>query len=218
MGPAPAAVSPGSTSKLLVGGFVVIALLVGMGVDFAAAQSKVTKTQKELVAMTDNRDAYKTQVDDRAAQQAADDAAVAKSQSDKQTADDAAAAKQASDAKAASDKAASDKAAADKATADRAAASQAAADQAAAAQALADVAKNTIPGDGIFAIGSDKAAGTYKTPGPAGGSCYYAVLSSPNGSGIDNIIDNNNISGPGIVTLKAGQYFETNRCSDWTKS
>ena len=90
MGPAPTAASPGSTSKLLVGVFVVVALLVGLGIGFAAAQSKVTKTQKELASMTNDRDAHKTQVDDRAAQQAADEAAVAK---------------QASDAKAASDKA-----------------------------------------------------------------------------------------------------------------
>ena len=91
MGPAPAAASPGSTSKLVVAVLIVVALLVGIGIGFAAAQSKVTKTQKELASMTDDRNAYKTQVDDRAAQQAADDAAVAKSRSDKQTADDAAA-------------------------------------------------------------------------------------------------------------------------------
>jgi hypothetical protein len=170
MGPAPSAPSSGSTSKLLVGVFVVVALLVDLGVGFAAAQSKVTKTQKEVAVVTNDRDAYKAQVDDRAAQQAADDAAVAEAQSDKAAAD----------------------------------------------QAAADHAKNTIPGDGIFAIGSDKAAGT-KTPGPSGSSCYYVILSSPNGSGIDNIIDNNNVAGPGIVTLKAGQYFETSGCSDWTR-
>ena len=62
-------------------------------------------------------------------------------------------------------------------------------------------------------MASDKAAGTYKTPGPARSSCFDAILSSPNGSGIDN-----NIAGPGVVTLKAGQYFESNGCSGWTKN
>jgi uncharacterized protein HemX len=67
-GPAPAVSAPGSTSKLLAGVFVVVALLVGLGVGFAGAQSKVTKTQKELAATTNDRDAYHAQVDDRADQ------------------------------------------------------------------------------------------------------------------------------------------------------
>ena len=185
----------------------VVALLVGVGLGAVGAQSSAEKTKDELAAMTAERDDLQSQVDDRSAQTEADQAAAQKLQSEKDAAD----------RKAAEDKAKADKAAADKAAADQAAADKAAADDAAAAF-VAEAAKNTIPGSGIFEIGGDKNPGTYRTSGPDGRSCYYAILSSPNGSGIDNIIDNNNIQGPGIVTLQAGQYFETNGCNDWTRS
>lgn len=187
----------------------VAALLIGAGIGAVGAQSTVKEKEDALAAMTKERDDYRSQVDDRQAQTEADQVAAQRIQAEKDEAD----------RKAAADKAAADKAAADKAAADQAAADKAAADQAAAA-AAAEAVKNTIPGSGIFEIGGDKNPGTYKTTGPSGSrsSCYYAVLSSPNGSGIDNIIDNNNIQGPGIVTLRAGQYFETNGCSEWTRS
>jgi hypothetical protein len=187
----------------------IVALLVGVAIGSVGAQSTVKEKEDALAAMTMERDDYRSQVDDRQAQTDADTAAAQRIQAEKDEAD----------RKAAADKAAADKAAADKAAADQAAADKAAADQAAAA-AAAEAQKSTIPGSGIFAIGDDKNAGTYKTTGPAGGrsSCYYAVLSSPTSDSFDNIIDNNNIQGPGIVTLRAGQYFETNGCSEWTRS
>jgi len=90
------------------------------------------------------------------------------------------------------------------------------ANEAAVAKAVAATA--TISGDGTFAIVSDRAPGTYKTLGPVSGSCYYAVRRSPASDTVDNIIDSNNIAGPGVVTLQAGQYFESKGCQDWTKS
>lgn len=188
----------------------VVALLVGVAIGAVGAQSTVKEKEDALAAMTEERDDYRSQVDDRQAQTEADQAAAQRIQAEKEQAD----------RKAAEQKAAADKAAADKAAADQAAAEKAAADQAAAA-AAAEAQKNSIPGSGIFEIGGDKNPGTYRTSGPSGSNvvgCYYAVLSSPNGSGIDNIIDNNIIQGPGIVTLRAGQYFETNGCSEWTRS
>jgi hypothetical protein len=207
----PGELAPGRKRRWLVPTAIgVVALLIGVAIGALGAQSSVKEKEDALAAMTKERDDYRTQVDDRQAQTDADNAAAQRIQAEKEQAD----------RKAADQKAAADKAAADKATADQAAAEKAAADQAAAA-AAAEAVKNTIPGSGIFAIGDDKNPGTYKTSGPAGSNivgCYYAVLSSPNGSGIDNIIDNNIIQGPGIVTLKAGQYFETNGCSEWTRS
>lgn len=72
------------------------------------------------------------------------------------------------------------------------------------------IAANTIEGDGLFKVGDDMRAGTYKSSGSTG--CYYAILNSTDTS---DIADNNNIDGPAFVTLSEGQYFETERCADW---
>ena len=70
---------------------------------------------------------------------------------------------------------------------------------------------NTLTGDGMYAVGDDIKAGTYKTKGGAG--CYYAVLRDTKG-GIESIINNSNISGPGIVSVAKGQYLELSGCSE----
>lgn len=80
------------------------------------------------------------------------------------------------------------------------------------------IAANTVSGDGVFVVGEDIKAGTYKTTGPAAGgigACYYAFKS---GTGADaNIIDNNLVQGPATVTIRAGQIFETRSCSKWKR-
>lgn len=74
----------------------------------------------------------------------------------------------------------------------------------------------TIGGDGIYEVGTDIPGGTYKTTGRGSAfGCYYAVLRRPNSDGIDNIISNNNIDGPGIVQVVSGQYLELSGCGDW---
>ena len=73
-----------------------------------------------------------------------------------------------------------------------------------------EIANNTISGEGIFKVGKDMKAGTYKTDGAGG--CYYAILNSTDTS---DIADNNNIDGPAFVTVHDGQYFQTARCADW---
>lgn len=73
-----------------------------------------------------------------------------------------------------------------------------------------DIANNTLSGDGLYEVGTDMKAGTYKTSGTAG--CYYAILNSTNTS---DIADNNNTDGPALVTLNSGKYFETAGCADW---
>lgn len=72
-----------------------------------------------------------------------------------------------------------------------------------------EIAANTVS-DGIYEVGVDIKAGTYRKKGGSG--CYYAILNSPDTS---DIATNNLTDGPAIVTLSAGQYFDTTRCGDW---
>ena len=74
-----------------------------------------------------------------------------------------------------------------------------------------EIAKNTISGDGVYEVGVDMKAGTYKSVDNA--DCYYAVLGDANGN---NILSNNIVSGPAVVSVSAGTFFETTRCGDWT--
>jgi hypothetical protein len=68
------------------------------------------------------------------------------------------------------------------------------------------IAANTIS-DGLYEVGTDIKAGTYKTTGASG--CYYAVLGSSN---TGNILNNSFNNGPSIVTVAPGQFLELN-CS-----
>lgn len=72
---------------------------------------------------------------------------------------------------------------------------------------------NTISGDGVYEVGVDIKAGTYKSSG-ANGMCYYASNGDANGS---NILSNNIVEGgaPAVATVAAGTFFETSGCGDW---
>jgi hypothetical protein len=77
--------------------------------------------------------------------------------------------------------------------------------------------QNTLPGDGLFAVGVDIRPGRFQTAGPSGGNpvgCYYAILNSPDTS---EIATNNITKGPAIVDLSAGKYFETQSCQQWQR-
>ncbi|MEU3613546.1 hypothetical protein ABZ725_14680 [Streptomyces sp. NPDC006872] len=78
----------------------------------------------------------------------------------------------------------------------------------------------TIPGDGTFVVGTDIKAGTYKSAGPADSvipNCYWARLKSTSGD-FDDIITNNNASGPTTVTISASDgAFQTTGCKEWKK-
>jgi hypothetical protein len=74
-------------------------------------------------------------------------------------------------------------------------------------------------GDGTYKVGRDIAPGTYRTEGPTSesiGYCYWARLADASGK-LSAIIANGNAAGPAYVTLKRGEYFETNACHTWTK-
>jgi hypothetical protein len=75
----------------------------------------------------------------------------------------------------------------------------------------------SFSGEGEFVVGEDIKAGTYKTAGPEGGfGCYWERAKNSSGE-FDAIIANNNLNGPGRVTLNSGEYFKTNRCQEWQK-
>lgn len=71
------------------------------------------------------------------------------------------------------------------------------------------IANNTIT-DGIWQVGTDFAAGTYRASG--GGLCYWARL----GSADTFDILNNGLGKNPTVTINAGEWFETSDCGDWT--
>jgi hypothetical protein len=72
--------------------------------------------------------------------------------------------------------------------------------------------KNKIS-DGVYEVGRDIPAGTYRTPG--GSDCYYAILNTTSSS---DIADNNNSTGPMIATLNPGKYFELSGGCTWSRA
>jgi hypothetical protein len=186
-----------------------IALVIGVGIGASGSSGDVGKKDDQIKAQgatirdlaAKNADLQK-RVNDRAARIAEDKAHAASVKADRQAARERAAA--AARAKAAAT------AAAAKARADAAAKAQADAAAAAVAEAAR---KNTIDGDGVYAIGPDVNPGQWRTSGGAG--CYYAVLNSPDTS---DIATNNITDGPAIVDLPLGKYFDTSSCGSWTHS
>ncbi|MEV8087218.1 hypothetical protein [Streptomyces nigra] len=75
----------------------------------------------------------------------------------------------------------------------------------------------SFSGEGEYLVGEDIKAGTYKTAGPDGGfGCYWERAKDSSGE-FGSIISNNNLNGPGRVTLNKGEYFKTNRCQKWER-
>jgi hypothetical protein len=76
---------------------------------------------------------------------------------------------------------------------------------------------NSISSDGTFVVGQDIKSGTYHTNGSgnAGANdCYYATLSSTDGS-IYSIIANGNFDGPETISLSGVYAFQTNGPCTW---
>lgn len=78
-----------------------------------------------------------------------------------------------------------------------------------------EIAANTIPGDGIYEVGRDMKAGTYRSGAPDSGNCYHSVNADANG---DDIKSNNNTAGPSLVNVSNGEFFETSGCNEWVLS
>jgi len=70
-------------------------------------------------------------------------------------------------------------------------------------------------GDGMFIVGTDIDAGTYKNSG--GSSCYYSRLSGFSGE-LDDIVSNELTSASAIVTISdSDKGFKSAGCGTWTK-
>ncbi|MCX6704826.1 MAG: hypothetical protein NT162_00600 [Candidatus Woesebacteria bacterium] len=70
--------------------------------------------------------------------------------------------------------------------------------------------------DGIFEVGKDIQAGTYRTRIGSSG-CYYSRLSGFGGS-LGEIISNENTDYPAVITIAAtDKGFKSSRCGTWTK-
>jgi hypothetical protein len=197
-------------TALIAVGAALVALLVGILLGYASRggevddlNDQIDTTSAEAADLAMQLTDAEEQLADRASKKAADEAAARRleqEQAAKERADEEAAAEAQAEAQRQAEAAAAE------------AQRQAAADAAAAEEAAQ--ARRRIPGgEGIFAVGPDIDAGRWRTT--SNSSCYYAILSSPSGEGISNIIENNNISGPAIVDLRNGTYFELSNCGEW---
>ena len=74
--------------------------------------------------------------------------------------------------------------------------------------------------DGTYEVGKDIAAGRYKTPGPPTNAtikdCYWQRTKDDSGE-LQSIISSGDAQGPGSVTVKAGEFFQTSGGCNWTK-
>jgi hypothetical protein len=76
-------------------------------------------------------------------------------------------------------------------------------------------APKTSMGDGMYKVGTDIAAGTYRTKG--GDTCYWERTKDAL-HGIDSITANDNATGQAVVTISSKDaYFKTADCGTWTK-
>lgn len=78
-----------------------------------------------------------------------------------------------------------------------------------------DQAKKNSVGEGVWVVGQDIEAGTYRATQPVSSSCYWEIST---GQGGFDIIDND-IPGGGYpqVTLTDGQHFKLSSCGTWAK-
>jgi hypothetical protein len=74
--------------------------------------------------------------------------------------------------------------------------------------------------DGTYEVGKDIAAGRYKTAGPPTNAtirnCRWQSAKDDSGE-LGSIISSGDTQGPGSVTVKAGEYFQTAGGCTWTK-
>ncbi len=71
---------------------------------------------------------------------------------------------------------------------------------------------DTVPGDGVFVVGKDMRAGTYRTTGAVRSACHYGIDRDAHG---DDIVSSNVARGPAVVRVVDGEFFETNGCHEW---
>ncbi|MGA4943922.1 hypothetical protein [Streptomyces cinereoruber] len=78
----------------------------------------------------------------------------------------------------------------------------------------------SFEGDGMYLVGEDIAAGTYKTAGPVEDdlipNCYWARHKDASGE-FSSITANDNVKGQTRVTVNKGEYLEVKGCQPWKK-
>lgn len=76
-------------------------------------------------------------------------------------------------------------------------------------------------GDGLYLVGEQIEPGRYRTSGPDKSdlfpNCYWARLKDDSGE-FSAIIANDNLQGPGSVTVKAGEFLELSGGCEWSHS
>jgi hypothetical protein len=81
----------------------------------------------------------------------------------------------------------------------------------------AGAAATSAAGDGEYRVGKDIAAGTYRTAGPQDSlGCYWERDKDSSGD-FGSIIANDNLNGSGLVTVRTGEIFKTERCKTWKR-
>lgn len=77
---------------------------------------------------------------------------------------------------------------------------------------------SVMSADGVYVVGVDIRRGTWHTAGAVGGSggdCYVALLSS---TSTQDIIDNNNVTGPDTITVGPGvKAVQVSGCLPWKR-
>lgn len=75
--------------------------------------------------------------------------------------------------------------------------------------------------DGTYLVGEDLKAGSYRTPGPGStdilDSCYWEIATDDSES-IDSIVGNDNLTGPGRLTVRSGQYLKLSGGCEWSRA
>jgi hypothetical protein len=70
--------------------------------------------------------------------------------------------------------------------------------------------------EGVWVVGTDIKAGTYRTIEAVSDGCYWEIDRKP---GSDDIVQNDNpTGGRPTVNLRDGQQFITNDCGDWART
>ncbi|HEX5496223.1 MAG TPA: hypothetical protein VFX70_16785 [Mycobacteriales bacterium] len=76
---------------------------------------------------------------------------------------------------------------------------------------------NSFGGDGIYLVGTDIQAGTYKAQPSPSGNCYTEVDRNLDG-GLDSIMTNNNTSGPVVLQVpSSAKAIKVSGCGDFQK-
>ncbi len=76
----------------------------------------------------------------------------------------------------------------------------------------------TIPGDGVFVVGTDIIAGVYRADSSPSGRCYYARLSALSGGSPRNVIASSHVVGPLTINVHpTDTALELRGCADFHK-